>query len=349
VILAITITYKINSSLKDLDMDTTNVILHEEDDKDIKEREASRLEVKNVDVKEEKPEDFYMLLVGLDYRENIFSLNTDSIIVSHIIPQNQTMKLISLPRDLRVENLREQLAKVNSVFADGYQHALAEGRKDPSLLSGKRAKIGTLNVPEEYISSGSVVLRETVEKFMDIDIDYTFLVNFQTVTSLVDEIGGIEIDVDRSMEYDDPTDNTHIHLEKGLQKLNGEDALNFSRFREDNRGPDFFSNDFERGIRQQQVIMALASELSSWSNVTRIFNLLDIISSNFKTDMGTNRMGSLVRTFHGHLNSDSIISIPFEGYWESPYVKISEENLEKLKNNFTSIEMPEPPVEVSVE
>lgn len=331
-------------------MDTTNVILHEEDNKDIKEREASRLEIEKVDIKkEEKPEDFYMLLIGLDYRENIFSLNTDSIIISHIIPQNQTMKLISLPRDLRVENLREQLAKVNSVFADGYQHALQEGRKDPSLLSGKRARIGSLNVAEEFISSGSVVLRETVEKFLDIDIDYTFLVNFQTVTSLVDEIGGIEINVDRSMQYDDPTDNTHINLEKGVQKLNGEDALNFSRFREDNRGPSFYSDDFERGMRQQQVIMALASELSSWSNITRIFNLLDIISTNFKTDMGSNRMASLVRTFHGNLNSESIVSIPFDGYWESPYVKISEEKLTILKNDFTSIEMPEHLIEVTVE
>lgn len=338
--LAIGISYKLNSSIQDIGLDTTNIIIHELENKDIQTREASRIE--NAPEVVEKPENFYMFLIGLDYRKGVFSLNTDSLIVAHVIPQNNAIKLVSLPRDLRIENLRNQMAKINSVFNDGYQHARQEASKDPSLLSGKKVQIGTMNVPEEYMSSGTVVLRETVEKFLDIDIEYTFLVNFQTVTSLVDAIGGIEIYVDRDMEYDDPSDGTHIHLQKGLQVVSGEDALNFSRYREDNRGPEFFSNDFERGIRQQQVIMALANELSSWSNVTRIFNILDIISSNFKTDMGTNTIATLVRKFHGNLNSESIISIPFDGYWESPYVKMTAEKLEKLKANFTSIEVKSP-------
>lgn len=335
-----TIVYKINSNIKGLGMDTTNSILHEDQIKEIEEREALREE--QVTEVEKKPEDFYILLIGLDHRDGIFTLNTDTIIVSHVIPQNKTVKLVSLPRDLGVTNLREQKVKINSIFADGYSHAVSEARKDPSLLSGKRVKIGSSNVHEEYITSGSVLLRETVEKYLDIDIEYTFLVNFQTIISLVDEIGGIEIYVDRSMQYDDITDNTHIHLEKGWQKLDGLNALNFSRFRQDNRGPDYFSSDFERAERQQQVIMALANELSSWSNVTRIFNLLDIISANFKTDMGLNTMLTLIRQFHGSFNSESIISIPFEGTWKSPYVYIGDEELEHIKQEFSSIDLPKP-------
>lgn len=332
--------YRVNSRIGDIGLNTSNPILHEDDIKDIEEREAAREEA-SIDQPEEKPEDFYMLLIGLDMREDIFTLNTDSLIVSHVIPQHNIMKLISLPRDLRIINLRQQPAKLNSVFADGYQHAVQEARKDPSLLSGTRVTIGPYRIHEEYISSGSVVLRETIEKFLDIDIEHTFLVNFQTVTSLVDEVGGINIYVDRYMEYDDPTDNTHIHLEKGWQILNGEDALNFSRFREDNRGPEFYSSDFERGMRQQKVIMALANELSSWTNITRIFNLLDIISTNFKTDMSRSEMISLIRKFHGNINSDSIISVPFEGTWRSPFVYIDDETLEQVKQDFKSIDLPQ--------
>lgn len=342
-ILATIFVFKIKSGIDNIGMDTSNPILHEDDLKDIEDREAAREAAKeDTSIEQpEKPEDFYMLLVGLDMREDIFTLNTDSIIVFHVIPQNNIMKLVSLPRDLRVINLRQQPAKLNSIFADGYQHAVNEARKDPSLLSGTRVTIGPYRIHEEYISSGSVVLRETIEKYLDIDIDHTFLVNFQTVTSLVDAVGGINIYVDRSMQYDDPTDNTHIHLDKGWQILNGEDALNFSRFREDNRGPDFFSSDFERGLRQQEVIMALASELSSWTNITQIFNLLDIISTNFKTDMSRSEMISLIRRFHGHINSDSIISIPFEGTWKSPYVYIDDDKLEQVKQAFKSIELPQ--------
>jgi LCP family protein required for cell wall assembly len=342
IILAIGVVYKVHSNLEEMEMDTRNIIIHRDDDEDIKQRDKER-ETKVEDTvtqTEKEPEDFYTLMIGLDYRENFFSLNTDSIIIAHVIPQNKSMKLISLPRDLKIVNLREQVAKVNSVFNDGYQHALQEGRKDPSVLSGRKVSMGSISIPEEYMTSGSVVLRETIEKYLDINIEYTFLVNFQTVISLVDEIGGIEINVDRSMQYDDPTDGTHIHLEKGIQVLDGQDALNFARFREDNRGPGFFSNDFERGDRQKQVITKLADDLSSWSNVTRIFNLLDIVSANFKTDMSKTKMISLINEFHGHLDRESIISIPFTGYWKSPYVDISEEKLDKLISDFTSIEAP---------
>lgn len=338
IIVVYTIYHNINAKLDDLGMDTTNIILHEDEAKEIKTREEER--AGDVEVKEEKPENFYMLIIGLDTRGDKFTLNTDSLIVAHVIPQNKTMKLASLPRDLEVVNLREQAVKINGVFAEGYNHAVRAAQEDPSLLSGKRVKIGPYNLREEYVTSGSVVLRETIEKYLDIDIEHTFLINFDTVTSLVDAVGGIEIDVDRSMQYSDPTDNTHIYLEKGLQTLNGQDALNYARFRQDNRGTQYDSSDFERGFRQQQVIMSLANELASWSNVTRVFSLLDIISTNFKTDMGRSEMVSLIRQFHGSFNKESIISVPFEAYWDSraQFTRIKDDKFEQFNSEFKSIE-----------
>lgn len=337
IVIAGVMTYKINNSIKDMGMNTDNIIIHEDDDEDIRTR--NNLREQKIEETPEKPENFYALIIGIDSRDRIFTLNTDSLIVAHIIPQNKSIKMVSLPRDTRVETLRNEAVKINSIFAQGYNYARAEGRRDPSLLSGKEVTIANITIPEEYITSGSVVLRETVEKFLDIDIEYTFLVNFDTVTSLVDAVGGIEVEVDRSMQYDDPSDGTHIHLERGLQVLDGKNALNFSRFREDNRGEKYFSNDFERGIRQQVVITSLVNELSSWSNITQIFNILDIISTNFKTDMGRDTMFSLVRQFHGSINSESIHSISFDGYWRSPFVWITEENHKKLIEEFTSIDV----------
>ena len=85
-------------------------------------------------------------------------------------------------------------------------------------------------------------------------------INFNTVISLVDEVGGIEIDVKRSMKYK----ATNLYLEPGLQVLNGENALGYARFREDDRGTRYFASDFERGGRQQEVVKALAEEIFSW-------------------------------------------------------------------------------------
>jgi LCP family protein required for cell wall assembly len=292
------------------------------------------------EVIEEDSEDFYVLMIGLDQRGNSFMLNTDSLIVAHIIPQNHLVKLISIPRDQKVNDPDSpgNFKKINAIFAEGYSHAQKEAKKDPSLLSGKKVTIGKIRVSEEYISSGMVLLRETFEDFMGISIDNTFLVNFETVVGLVDEVGGIEINVDRSMQYTAEFDGTHIDLQRGLQILDGRNALNYARHRLDDRGVNFESSDFDRGRRQQEVISALVKKMSSWGNLTKTLDLLDIVTSNVKTDMSRGTMISLVKDFYGNLSSDTVISVPYPGYWKSPYVHVDPYDLEQTLHTFTSIE-----------
>src|SRR5690625_5219257 len=211
--------------------------------------------------------DFYALVIGLDARGDSLTLNTDTILVAHILEDGKGVKLISVPRDLKVHNSQQKPAKINAIFAEGYMYARTEGRKNPDLLSGRTINVGGWQLAEEYISSGMVTLRSKVEEVLDIDvIDYTFIVNFDTVTTLVDLVGGVEIDVKRSMHWDDYADGTSIHFEPGLQTLNGEQALNYARFRMDNRGSRYDSSDFERGLRQQEIISAIADELISWKS-----------------------------------------------------------------------------------
>ncbi|MEX1030023.1 MAG: LCP family protein [Paenibacillaceae bacterium] len=293
-------------------------------------------------IAEEDPEDFYVLMIGLDQRGKALMLNTDSLIVAHIIPQSHLVKLISMPRDQMVANPDDpgDYKKINAIFAEGYSHALNEAKKDPSLLSGRRVSIGKLRVHEEYISSGMVALRETFEDFLHISVDHTFLVNFETVVGLVDEVGGIEINVDRSMQYTAEFDGTHIDLQKGLQILDGRNALNYARHRLDDRGVNYESSDFDRGRRQQEVISALVKKMSSWGNLTKTLDLLDIVTTNVKTDMSRSTMISLVKDFYGHLSSDTVISVPYPGYWKYPYVHVDDEDLQQTLQIFTSIERP---------
>jgi len=296
----------------------------------------------DIEAEEEDPENFYVLMIGLDQRGNDLMLNTDSLIVAHIVPQQHLVKLLSIPRDQKVPDPEEpgDHKKINAIFAEGYNHAFQEARKDPGLLSGRKVSIGTKRISEEYISSGMVALRETFEDFLDISIENTFLVNFETVVGLVDEVGGIEINVDRSMQYTAEFDGTHIDLQRGLQVLDGRNALNYARHRLDDRGVNFESSDFDRGRRQQEVITALVKKMSSWGNLTKTLDLLDIVTTNVKTDMSRGTMISLVRDFYRHLSSDTVISIPYPGYWKSPYVHIDEEDLEETIALFTSIERP---------
>src|SRR5690606_28802096 len=67
---------------------------------------------------EKNNEHFYALIIGLDYRDQHEALLTDSLLVLHIIPEDSTVKLLSIPRDLLVENTRGNVVKINSLFSE---------------------------------------------------------------------------------------------------------------------------------------------------------------------------------------------------------------------------------------
>lgn len=334
VIAVATIIWKVNSAIDESTFNSESAIVTEKTGERIRQKQLQKQQQFTVETK--KPEDFYMLLIGLDTRKGSYTLNTDTIIVAHIIPQLKKIKLVSLPRDLRVETLDNQVHKANFLFYEGYLHAVNETKKNPSLLSGNKVSIGGWHIPEEHVSSGVVQLRENIEHLFDIEIDYSILVHFETVISLVDAVGGVDIDVDRTMIYDDPTDGTHIRFEPGLTHMNGEQALNYARFRQDNRGPAYYSSDIERTQRQQQVISAIVSELSSWKNIGRIFDVLNTISDSFKTDMKKDELLRLVKNYYNMFNSESLETIPVQGYWQSPFIWVTPEEFEQVQAAFTS-------------
>ncbi len=315
--------------------DTDNAILSDKQREKISSQEKQRTSPVKT---EETRYDFYALLVGLDMRGDVFMLNTDSILVAHIMPKKQKIKLVSLPRDLKVTNLEDRTVKINSVFADGYMQARTQSRLQPELLSGETVKLGQFHVYEELLGSGMVVLRETVEGYLDIPIDYTFLVNFQTVTELVDAVGGIEVDVQRMMVWEDSADGTAIYFEPGVQDVNGQQALNYARFRKDSRGEQYDSSDLDRNRRQQEVITKLVDKVVSWNSLPKVLNLIEIMAQHVKTDMGQTDMMNLAKDFYNDWSNGSVETIAFPGYWEYPYVHIEDEDLADVKQALQSVD-----------
>lgn len=333
--------YVIDRKLDEMELDTANVIIDEEPPvTEMPARPGAGFGQAGLPPQEaEEPEDFYVLLIGLDMRDNLFMLNTDSLIVAHVIPQTYTVKLLSVPRDQKVILDSEGSAgKINGVFARGYQAAVRAARDNPDLLSGKKVTLGGVEVPEEYVSSGVSLLRKTMERHLGVPISHSFLVHFDSVIALVDKVGGIEVNVDRSMQYTDAFDGTSIHLEPGLQTLDGENALHYMRHRMDDRGPAYESSDFDRARRQQEVIAALVAKIADWGSLPKAIGLLDIVASNVKTDMKRSKMASLLTDFYGHLREDAIVSIPYPGEWKSPYVEVIEPEFRLALERFRSVE-----------
>jgi len=262
-----------------------------------------------------------IVLVGKDTRKKGTTLNTDVIILAILEPEKSSITLLSLPRDLGVKIPGYKgLHKINSAFAKGeIAKRNAERRKEQTQISGP------------------LLLKQTIEQYLGIPVHYFAMVDFQGFIELVDMFGGVEVNVDRRLVYHDPTDGTNIDLKPGRQTLNGKQALDFVRHRHDDRGTKYYSSDFTRNERQQQVLRALADKISLF-DLLRIEQILQIAEKNVKTDIPKSDILKLIQKYIVH-GSKQIVSLPNNAYWDrnSSFSVIPDSQLTLIKQHLRHI------------
>lgn len=186
---------------------------------------------------------------------------TDTIILGSYKPSTNQVSMVSIPRDLNVPINEWEWRKINSI------NAYAEA-KEPG--------------------SGAEVLAEKISSYLDIPIHYYVRIDFSGFEDLIDELGGIEVCVDRTftdIEY--PTlDYKYqtVHFDEGCQKMDGDEALKYVRSRHGNNGE---AGDFARSRRQQKVIMALKDEIFSFTtffSLRKVERLLETYNENIATN-----------------------------------------------------------------
>ncbi|MBE7039497.1 MAG: LytR family transcriptional regulator [Ruminococcaceae bacterium] len=156
-----------------------------------------------------------ILVMGLDKEAR----RADVIMVVGVDPKRNKVSVLSIPRDTRVEVGSGRYDKINHTM--GYKN------------------------PEETIIN-------SVEKLTGIPIDYYCEVTFEGFRNFIDILGGVEFDVPVDMHYEDPAQDLYIHVNKGLQVLNGEQAEGVVRFRN-----TYARADLQRIEVQQDFLMAL--------------------------------------------------------------------------------------------
>lgn len=222
-------------------------------------------------------EPFTILLMGVDSdAEGIAngSFNGDSLMVITFNPKTLSTTILSIPRDSYVPI---------------------------ACFSGQRK-----NKITHAAWKGETCMMDTIENFLDIKIDYYVKINFTGVVQLVDTLGGVEIDVPYNLCEQNSKrqwgSNT-IYIEKGLQTLNGEQALAYARNRHPNpsmcssKWTNYTSNDFIRGEHQQEVVTALLNKFKDVKDLDTVYKLLDTISNNMVTNMSTDQILSLYNVF----------------------------------------------------
>ncbi|WP_202076639.1 LCP family protein [Caldalkalibacillus salinus] len=259
-------------------------------------------------------------IIGTDRRTGSGgTLNTDVLMVALIDRETPSVSILSIPRDTKVQIPGHSgYIKANAVFARGE-------------AEGNRQKFAG----EEPTTSGTQLVKETLSEYLEIPVDYHVHIGFQGFVDVVDAVGGVEVDVSRSMKYHDPEDGTQIDIPRGVQVLNGYHALGYIRHRLDDRGEAYYSSDFERNERQHEVIREITDRLTTVEGLSKMDQVLDAVVQNVSTNFTPDEMKELIWDLKS-LSPSDLESIENDAYWDSSqgYTIIPDERIEEIKKQF---------------
>ena len=206
-------------------------------------------------------------------------------------------------------------------------------RKTASLTSIPRDTVASYNgsnikINAAYSYGGAEGVRRCVQEMLAVPVDYYVTVNFRAFQDIVNEIGGVYFDVPPGMDYDDPTQNLHIHLAPGYQKLYGEDALKLVRCRS-----AYASQDIGRAATQRAFLAALVKQTITLSNVTKVTSLINILNTYVKSDMSLSNMVYFGTQAIGMDLDTALASAVLSTNWVSPYIVPGEDEVLALVNS----------------
>lgn len=235
----------------------------------------------------EEKERINILLVGLAGKNYPGANLTDSIIIASINPKTYQTALLSVPRDLYVQIPEtKSYTKINALYA----------RSEDTDNSGK---------------TGIESLKKALGEITGQTIDYYIALDFDGFEQIIDELGGINIQVPKELHderYPGPNYSYQtFEIQKGLQSLDGETALKYARTRHDEDG------DFGRAYRQQLILESARSKafsIGTLVDVPGINNILNILGDHLRTDVPLDEMNSfldLARKIDTHTTINKVL------------------------------------------
>ena len=224
---------------------------------------------------------FTVYISGNDTRSNDINdtQRSDVNIIATINPKTRQVLLLSTPRDYFIPL------------------SISNGVEDKLTHAGKY---------------GIDVSMDTLEMLYGINLDYYFKVNFSGFEGIIDALGGIE--VDSKYEFSSKISDHPIHYNKGINHLNGEEALYYVRERY-----SFVNGDFQRGIHQMQVIQAVMDKVLSPSILVRYVPMMEAMSNCFRTSVPTDLITALVRSQLSGGGDWNVVSYYVTGHEEHRY------------------------------
>ena len=198
-----------------------------------------------------------IMIMGVDERSDDIG-RSDTLMVATIDPVKNETSLLSIPRDTRVAIPRNGYDKINAAYAYG----------------------------------GEKLTQRTVEDFLGIRIDHYVIINIHAFQKIVDAIGGIDINVEKRMYYEDPWDDDGgliIDLRPGMQHMDGKTAVTYVRYRDED-------GDIGRVKRQQKFMRACVDAVTTPAILPRLPGIISSVIDSVKTDLSVRQMLEFIGT-----------------------------------------------------
>jgi LCP family protein required for cell wall assembly len=201
-----------------------------------------------------------VLLLGTDRRSaHSTTNNTDTILVFHLDPNTQRVAMLSIPRDLYIDIPNHGQGRINTAYSSGVQDG----------------------------TGGLELARQTVSSVIGMPVDHAVLIDFDVFITLVDAVGGVDVDVPYDI-YDPTYPDSGIgydpfYLAAGQHHLDGATALKYARTRATAGG------DFDRTARQRQVVLAVRDRVLTFDMLPDLIaqspQLWTSLQNAFETDL----------------------------------------------------------------
>lgn len=197
------------------------------------------------------PDKTVVMLMGVDEREGDVG-RSDTLMIATLDAKKHKAAILSVPRDTRVKIKGHGFDKINAAYAYG----------------------------------GHRLTQNTIEDLLGVEMEHYVIINVNAFTKIIDAIGGIDINVEKRMYYEDPWDDNGglvINLYPGQQHMDGKTAITYVRYRDE-------EGDIGRITRQQKFMKAVMDKLTSPSIIPRIPAIIGQVVDSINTDLSVKQM-----------------------------------------------------------
>ena len=237
------------------------------------------------------PHKLNVMLLGVDERPKEGDPGrSDTLLVMMVDASTREISAVSVPRDTRV--------RIRGLGWDKINHAFANG--------------------------GVALTQQTVENFLGIPMDYYAKVDLESFGRAVDALGGVTVDVEERMYYEDAWDHFVIDLQPGVQRLDGKKSLQYVRYRDED-------GDIGRVRRQQKFIQAVLAEMNTFAIIVKLPGIIREVFAALDTNMPMPMMLGLARQLKAGLGTGmkvhTVEGLPYYindiSYWVPDVMKTS--------------------------